>query len=698
MEGIYKKTNEDKEYTKLKVDDTDTTSFASSSQQPLSNLNLPMEIEHAPLNSPTISIITISDDDDETYNRHDEDGPLNFDCNDDQNEIDRKSFYRYNRRLKYKMRRAINILLKYHINDLQNNQISILKNRKRVFSCKRNIRRTANANKVLRARPMYKKRNLRNIESLRRRYLEAIRISHQIMSVWFSDDLQYNFANPKTEYMRWANTLITKDEYVPITRGPDGEIEFNELDYIVRDFERSDTESSSASELSFATSHVTNNYGQHHQRWSHAPYHYNTHNQYKRRMRRLQRRQRLRNRFKVIYHEFYNDEIKCLVSSQSEHLEQEKDNTQNPISTSMVDEVEVIKPIQACIHSEVQEPNSPLGNNTLRSIAQSIAATAKALSSTHIEIFDGILRMAEALYKKMAEPIEGIVDEATEEKQDISVETQDMDDDPYIMLRKNNIMNDLQQTLDSVSKLLSQPVPLNQVKSTALALSKSVETRVRRTELLVNEIVSRRIKTTQPSPSASTSLYQISTIESQKSTREPHRLHLDSCQLLNDDDPTDQQEPGSSIGLDEMYEPAVKKSSQPSPPIFVISPAPDVPESCITDEQPYGRNSRRIVEINRLSPDTATSSHAITSNLLAPPVMRVQRRSRSRTRNRHGPRRLCSLSPPSSRKRIISQEQVRKRSRSPPDPRSPPNTSSTTTDISASTVATTGATAGRPNL
>jgi len=653
-------------------------------------------MEHARCSSSPKSVIVISDDEDyndETYNINDED--FMFDCNDDENDTNTKLVEQYTRRLKAKMKRAINILLKQHIDDLTDDQILILKNKKRAFSSKPNTIRTAEANKVPRARPTH----THSIKAQRRRYLEAIRTSHQIMSVWFSDDLKYNYFNPRTEYMRWANYFITKDEFISINQGPDGEIEFNELDSVIEDAKSGDTASSSGSEFSSITSSVKNDYSEHHQRGSHAPCRYNTYNQYKRRMQRLKRRQQLRNRFKVIYPEFYNDDIKCLVSSQSGHLGQEKDSTQNPISTSTVDEVEVIKPLQSCTHSEVQEPNSQPGNNTLRSIAQSIAATAKALSSTHVEIFDGIIKMAEALYKTMAEPHEGLVEEAREEKQDISVETDNMDDDPYITLRKNNIMNDLQQTLDSVSKLLSQPVPLNQVKSTALALSKSVETRVRRTELVVNEIVSRQIKTTQPPPSASTSLYQISTIESQKSTREAHRLHLDSFQLLDDDDLTDQKEPGSSAGLDEMHEPAVRKTNQPSPPIFVISPAPDVAESCITDEQPYRRNSEYIIETNSSSSDSVTSSHAITSNLLAPPVMRVQRRSRSRTRNPHGPRRLCSVSPPSSREHIISQEQVRKRSRSAlSKPLSPPNTTSTTADISASTVATTGATTGRPNL
>jgi len=676
--------------SQLDIENNMPSLASSSSQQPQSNLNTPREVEHAPLNSPSTSIITISDgdDDDDDVSYSEDEDVIIIDSNYEENENNRKLLDRYNCRLKYKLKRAINILLNYHIQDLTTNQISILRNKKYVLCSKRNNRRTAEAHRRPRARPMNEEHNSRRLESLRRRYLEAIRISHQIMSIWFSNDLKYHFSNPGSEYMRWANNIITKDEYIPIIRGPDGEVESNELDLIIQDIECSDTESSSASELSTTSQPVTNDYSELHQHWTHIPYQINTYNQHIRRIERLRRRQQLRNRFKVIHSEFYNNE----VSSQSKNVNIKKDSPKNLPSTSKIDGIEVIKPLQPDVHSVIRDSDSPLGNNNLSSIAQSIAATAKALSSPHIKIFDGIIKMAEALYKTTAEPIEGLMEEARLEKQDISVETDDMDD-PYIASRKNFVMNDLQKTLNSVSNLLSDPVPLNQVKMTTQALSNSVQTRVRRTKFMMNEIVSRQISTTQSPPRASTSACQISTVDSIKSIRKSHRLRFESSRLRDDYEQKYQQKPGTSAGLDNLNKSATRQPNQPSPPISVIAPAPNDPESCIDDEPPHRRNSRQIVNTNSLSSDTATNK------LLAPPATRVQRRSRSRIRNHRGPRRLCSPSPPSSRTRIISQEHIRKRSRSPlAKPRSPPTATSTTTGISASTVATAGATFVPPDL
>jgi len=197
-----------------------------------------------------------------------------------------------------------------------------------------------------------------------------------------------------------------------------------------------------------------------------------------------------------------------------------------------------------------------------------------------------------------------------------------------------------------------------------------------------------------------------------------HKRRLKRRQKLRDRLKISQLEPGSSAGPDNVFVSDVQKLHQPPPRIDAITPALDDEESRIKDELPCRRNSKRIVETNSLSSETATSSsHVITNNLLRTPVMQVQRRSRSRTRNHSKPLRFCTVSPPSSRASIISQEQMRGRSRSPLNgrrsptrplvptiprlstsqlPRSHSADTITATDISASTVTTT--TAGRPHL
>jgi len=194
-----------------------------------------------------------------------------------------------------------------------------------------------------------------------------------------------------------------------------------------------------------------------------------------------------------------------------------------------------------------------------------------------------------------------------------------------------------------------------------------------------------------------------------------HKQRLKRRQQLRDRFKISRLEPGSSAGPNDV---CVSNRNPPSPRIDAITPALDDEEYCINDELPCQHNSKRIVKTNSLSSETATSSsHAITNNLLKAPVMRIQRRSRSRTRNHGKPRRLCTVSPPSSRSSIITQEKIRGRLRSPlhvgrslsrslvptiprlspsqlPLSHSPDTT--TATDIGASTVTTT--IAGRPHL
>jgi len=487
------------------VDTENTMESESSPQRHLENVNTPREINQTPFNSPTTSvpsIICISDSDDENdfgggnENNFDDD-VIVIDSDDDEDEMNRISLDRYNRRLKYKMRRAINILLRYN-SHLSEEDISFLENKKYEMRRKKSNRVVKNVvncvSRVESERPRSEKQNVRGLETLRRRYIEAIRTSYEIIKIWLCHDV-CGCDTLNTGCMKWACPYLSDNNYVSVARGPDGEVQSNELDFLIRNIDFSDSEPSSceseiSSDESEHTSGITyfDDDDEFHQHPSVDQYHMNGHitNQnimrqqwLQRRKQRLKRRQQLRDRFKI-----------------------------------------------------------------------------------------------------------------------------------------------------------------------------------------------------------------------------------------------SQLEPDSSAGPNDVCVADLQKRNQPSSHVDAITPALDDQESCINDKLPCRRNSRRIVETNSLSSETATSpSHAITNDLLTTPVKGVQRRSRSLTRNHSRPRRFCTVSPPNSRARIISQERTRRRSRSPirtprspshplvptiprlspPQlPRSPSTDTTTATDIGASAVTTT--TAGRPHL
>ncbi|XP_029341834.1 uncharacterized protein LOC115033433 [Acyrthosiphon pisum] len=229
----------------------------SSPQRHLENVNTPSEIDQAPLNSTTSSvpsaIIIISDSDDE--NNVDGNVVIVIDSDEDKNKIKRESLDRYNRRLKYKMRRAINILLRYN-SHLSEENISYLENKKYEMRCGNNNRVVENVvNRVSRVeseRPRSEKQILRGLQTLRRRYLEAIRASYEIIEIWLRHNVESD-CDALTDCMKWASPfIINKKNYMPVMTSPyDGEVLSNDLDSFVKNIGFSDSESSSGeSEIS----------------------------------------------------------------------------------------------------------------------------------------------------------------------------------------------------------------------------------------------------------------------------------------------------------------------------------------------------------------------------------------------------------------------------------------------------------------
>lgn len=326
--------------------------------------------------------------------------------------------------------------------------------------------------------------------------------------------------------------------------------------------------------------------------------------------------------------------------------EQVTDIETDTVTDSRYNKIEVVESLSTDVDFVNQKVNSSHNKYiTLRETAQTIAAVTRALSSSHTKIFHSITRMADALYKTTIEPIAG------PGKEDESVEIEIVEENPNIKFMQQYILNDIQQMLDSIWKLLKDPLPSARVESSISALSITVDARMQRAKEVVNKIVSSRRITSYPPSNVPTSATQISIIESQKSTRETHRIPLCPSRLSDDNKLTsEQQEPSS---------PAVSQHKRLSPPIIIITPPPDDPESSIAEELPPRRNRNRgVVETYGFL------FRKTTKNLLVPPKIKCQRRSRSRIRDPYRPR-YCSLSPPNSRTRNVSREQKRERSRSP---------------------------------
>ncbi|XP_025196858.1 uncharacterized protein LOC112595765 [Melanaphis sacchari] len=752
------------------VEETDDKIIVEQPQN-LANNDTPNKSDHDRLNSSTSSVIpvlTIDDSDEEDHNNeedhsNDKDDVIIIPDSDDdeiyeEQQMSRLTFNYSIHRLKYKIRRVINVILRYYRQSLSDDNILYLEEKRDSL---RYIRTNFRSNRMSRAqtirRPISNDQLLRRVQTLRRRYFDAIRSAHEFMYIWSGGELNY-LIDSVSKYMQWINNLLLKHDTgfdnISVTRGPDGEINSNELDFVIQDIENSDSECSSVSETSTSYNTFTPAYVN--QRVKHK-YSYNR--SISRYQRRLQRRQKLRNRFKKIHHQFYSGDGQSTTSTQMINFEknnkygvknststsscslnenvvvnkyndeviqvdsdsepdcltidenyvnyqnicegihetpcqtQLENNSENLPSTYSIErdqeidirnivEVEVSEPSYAtimghvtnietdtvtdnrCDKDEVVEPlctnldrvnqkiNNLHGNITLREVAQTIATASRALSSTHSEIFHGITRMADALYKTTIESTSGQTEEARPGEKDTSVGTEIFNENPYIKFRQQYILNDLQKILDSIWNLMLCPLPPDLIESSASDLSTSVEAKVRRAEQVANEIVSRRRITTQP-PHISTSVTQISTIDSQNSTRDTHEIYLNPSRQLDnyddDDQSKSQQEPNSS---------ATHEHKQPSIPIIIITPAPDDPEDSITEELPCRRNSRRTEENNSLS------SHTNTKNLLVPPKRKVQHRSRSRTRDPRRPR-FYSPSPPKTRVRITYQEEWREGSKLP---------------------------------
>ncbi|XP_060847014.1 uncharacterized protein LOC132926658 isoform X1 [Rhopalosiphum padi] len=811
-------------------------------RQNLANLSTPNSFDRNRLKSSTplvVPLFTIGDSDSDEEDNVNEDDlnddevhVITIESSDDEineeEQTNQRTLNRSIRRINYKIRRVINVILRYYKEGLCDEEILHLEEKR--DSLRRTNRRI---NRALRTEstqpPMSEDQILRRVQTLRRRYLEAIRSAHEFSYIWSNDELN-NTINSVSEYSKCINTVILKrDNDVSVTLGSDGELESNELDFVIQNMENSDTECSSESETSTSYNEFTPAYIK--QRVKNKDRRNRLALRYQRRLQRLQRRQMLRNRFKKVHHELYSGNDESPTSSRTRHFEEKnklsnnRDSVQNDIPSSTLsvlsknnvtieksiieviqiessddepddysssdefernhqnlarlhetacqtqpenghslflenrplsemslstlkntqkdnnsnqnlplmstveqvqetnihvvetgkmtdnryDKVEVVEPPHTNVDCVNQNVNGSHANITLREVAQTIAAATRALSTTHTEIFQGIIRMADALYKTTIEPIAEPTEEARPVKKGVFVETEIVDENPYIKVRQQYMLDDLQQMMDAIWNLISRPIPLGRVESSATALQTSIEMRVRRAEQAANNIVSRkRIAALSPS-TVSTSATQIFTIESQQSTRDTHRIHLSRSELLDDNDnqSTSQSKPSTS---------EVRQHKQPSPPIIIITPPPNDPESSITEKLPNQHDGIQwVVETNRLS------SHTNAKSLLTPPKIKVQRRSRSRTRDPLRPRRFCSPSPPGgSRVRNISQEQKRRKSKSllagRRSPTSPPvpttlhlplsqlpcsSRAANTADISASTTVAVVATetiAGRPNL
>lgn len=762
---------------------------------------------------------------------------------DEKEQVNRKMLNRQIRGIKYKMRRTINLMLRYYSYCIPFDQVLNLEDKlDSLKHVRRNFNRMLSVESTQRP-PISEDQFLRRVQTLRRRYFEAIRLAHSLL--YILSDNKY-LVYPMSEDWPFMNDIILKRDFdLSVNRGPDGEIELHELDLFVQNIDFSDTESSNSE---FETSTFYN------QITSVCPYQLIKNEDshiIARRKERLQRRQKLRNRFKKDHHQCYSGEGQSPASSKMRHcgkknklsnnkasvknstatslhylssnknvtvnkgnieviqldtsdsessdsstiderdlyhknlqeslsktacrtqlqnsnlsfLENkstwdvpvsrsalknnqetfEKDNNSNQnipptfisgqvektkihvgkagdlsglacaaiaeqvtdietgtVIDSRYNKIEVVEPLRTDVDCENQKVNSSHNRNvTLRETAQTIAAVTKALSSSHTKIFHSITRMADALYKTTIEPIAEPTEEARPGKDYKSVEIEIVEENPNIKFIQQHILNDIQQMLDSIWKLLKDPLPPACVESSISALSITVDARMQQVEEEANKIVSSQRITTYPPSNVPTSTAQISIIESQKSTRDTNRIHLSPSRLSDDIKLTSEQQESSS--------PAVRQHKRLSPPIIIITPPPDDPEPSIIEELPPRRNrSRGVVETYGFS------SRKNTKNLLPPPKIKCQRRSCSQTREPH---RLCSLSPPNSRTRNVSREQKREMSRSPvclsvpttlhlpspppPPPQLPYSPPSTSTDNTASTaiaVVTTETIAERSDL
>ncbi|KAE9527892.1 hypothetical protein AGLY_012716 [Aphis glycines] len=738
--------------------------------------------------------IDSNEDDDETCNNNDA-NIITIDSDDDLEEIEvieqvnRKMLNYKIRGLKYKMKRAFNLILRYYSHCIPLSEVLNLENKinslKRV---RRNFNHMLNAESTQRP-SMSKDQFLCRVQTLRRRYFEAIQLAHSLLYI-LSDD-EY-IVYPMSENWPFMNDIILKRDFdLSVNRGPDGEIESHELDFFVQNIDFSDTESSN-SEFETSTSYNKITSVCPNQLIKNEDSHIKA-----RRKERLQQRQKLRNRFKKVHHQCYSDDgqspssskmrycekknklsnnkanvknstatsspylspnkdvtvnkvnveviqfdtsdseysgsssiDKCdiyhknlqkrlcketcqtqlknsnlsflenkstwdvpvsrsALKSKQETFEQDNNSNQNEPSTSMMGQVqktkihvgetrkvselacaviteqmtdietgtvtdgryEVIEPLRTDVDCVNQKINSSHNRNvTLRETAQTIAGVTRALSSSHTKIFQSISRMADALYKTTTESIAGPTEEARPGKEDESVEIEIVEENLNIKFMQQHILNDIQQMLDSIWKLLKDPLPSARIESSISALSITVDTRMQWAEEVANKIVSSRRINTYPPSNVPTFATQISIIESQKTTRDTHRIHLSPSRLSDDMLTSQQQEPRS---------PVVRQHKRLSPPTIIITPPPYDPESLITEELPT-RCNRSLGGVETYG----FSSRKNTKNLLAPPKIKCQRRSRSRTRDPYLPR-LCSLSPPNSRTRNVSREQKRERSKSP---------------------------------
>ena len=85
---------------------------------------------------------------------------------------------------------------------------------------------------------------LLGVETLRHRYLDAIRASYEMIEIWLSN-LMSDCNNLKIDFVVWANIFIVIDHYVEVVRESNGEIESNDLDLFVQYINFSDSEYSS---------------------------------------------------------------------------------------------------------------------------------------------------------------------------------------------------------------------------------------------------------------------------------------------------------------------------------------------------------------------------------------------------------------------------------------------------------------------
>jgi len=98
---------------------------------------------------------------------------------------------------------------------------------------------------------------LLGVEALRRQYLDAIRASYEMIEIWLGH-LMSDCNNLNIDFMVWANIFIVRYHYVEVVREPNAEIQSNDLDLFIQDFNFSDSESSSCeSEIASAENEHT---------------------------------------------------------------------------------------------------------------------------------------------------------------------------------------------------------------------------------------------------------------------------------------------------------------------------------------------------------------------------------------------------------------------------------------------------------